>query len=92
MTLQCLDTSVTYLVLNIHYKSENSEFHSLLVSKKTGPDPGLTHSLLHWAPHALSPALKLVERGADYSLPRVKMSGVITLLFLAPSLRTQEEL
>lgn len=53
---------------------------------------GPTHPLLHWVPRALSPALKLVEREADYSLPRVRMSGVITLLFLAPPLRTQEVL
>jgi hypothetical protein len=79
-------------MLNIHYKSESSEFRSLLVSKKSRPDLGPTHPLLHWVPRALSPVLKLVEREADYSLPRVRMSGTITLLFLAPSFRTQEEL
>jgi hypothetical protein len=79
-------------MLNIHYKPENSKFHSLLVLKKSRPDPGPTHPLLHWVPGALPPALKLVEREADYSVPRVRISGAITLLFLALSLRTQEEL
>jgi hypothetical protein len=79
-------------MLSIHYKPENSEFYSLLVSKTSRPDPGPTHPLLHRVPRALSPALKLVEREADYSLSRVKMSGTIILLFLALSWRTQEEL
>jgi len=79
-------------MLSIHYKPENSAFHSLLVSKKSRPYPEPTHPLLHWAQQALSLALKLVERETDYSLPRVRMSGAVTLLFLAPSLRTQEEL